>query len=244
MASPQVEDGYVRVARELFAAMAKHPFSGSEFMVLLAVMGKTYGWNKLTDEISINQMVVLTGLTRRGVCKATSSLVNKMALGREQKGTSLVTTYWIEKDYDKWLGREQKGTSAKTGKKVVNKKALDLVNKKAPTIDTIKDILQNTSIAPTTLLQKFFYAEYQKSFDVPYHPSWAKDGAIFKDLLKTIPEDRLKFLIKSFFNNTDTFILNAGYTVGVFKSQINKLRLPGGSSTALLELQEMMKNDK
>ena len=98
MADVQLENGYTRIANDLVRAMAKFSFSGSEFMILLAVISKTYGWGKADDQISISQLMDLTGLTRRGVCKATSALVNKKALGREQKGTR---------------AREQKGTNNK-----------------------------------------------------------------------------------------------------------------------------------
>lgn len=250
MASPQLEDGYVRIARELLSALSKHGFSGSEFMVLLAVIGKTYGWNKSKDEISITQFMQLTGLSRRGVCKATLSLVNKKALGREQKGTSEVTTYWIIKDYDKWVGSANLCTSAKTGKKVGNKKALPPVPICAPTIEIpTKDTIQKTSIgqkevSPTKIVQDFFYKQHLEVIGEAYVADFGKDGAIFKGIVKILPPDRVKQLITYFFKSDDEFIKRAGYTVGVFKSQINKLRTPGGSSLAVLELQEMMDNAK
>jgi phage replication O-like protein O len=223
MASPQIENGFVRIAGELLAAIMKAELSGSEFRVMMAVVAKTYGWNKKEDQISIGQLMDMTGLTRRGVCKSTAALVNKKALGREQKGTTLTTTYWIQKDYDKWVGREQKGPSEQKGTMVGNKKALEVVNKKAPTIDTIKDTIQKKDTAITTKIQKFFYSEYETKLGEPYVPEWGKDGAIFKGLLKTLSEERITDIIKTFFLIEDPFIVNAGYTIGVFKSQINKL---------------------
>ncbi len=50
-----------------------------------------------------------------------------------------------------------------------------------------------------------------------------KDGKIIKSLLGTYEIDLLKELLDKFFNSTDEFILRSGYTIGVFKSQINKL---------------------
>lgn len=50
-----------------------------------------------------------------------------------------------------------------------------------------------------------------------------KDGKIIKTLLGTYNLEILKEFLDRFFSSTDPFILQGGYTIGVFKSQINKL---------------------
>jgi hypothetical protein len=50
-----------------------------------------------------------------------------------------------------------------------------------------------------------------------------KDGAIVKRLLGTYGLDRLKGLWGTFLRSDDPFIRTAGWSIGVFKSQINKL---------------------
>jgi uncharacterized protein YdaU (DUF1376 family) len=50
-----------------------------------------------------------------------------------------------------------------------------------------------------------------------------KDGALLKALLGQRDELELRGLMQLFFASTDPFIKNAGYTFGVFKSQIGKL---------------------
>lgn len=50
-----------------------------------------------------------------------------------------------------------------------------------------------------------------------------KDGAIVKKLLRTYGLNRLKGLWDVFMRSDDPFILRAGFSIGVFKSQINKL---------------------
>ena len=65
---------------------------------------------------------------------------------------------------------------------------------------------------------------------------WGKDGAIFKELLKSKPEDQLKELLDRFFDSNDEWIKNSGYTIGVFKTQANKLiaaRPKGGQPHAV-----------
>jgi len=72
-----------------------------------------------------------------------------------------------------------------------------------------------------------------------------KDGAIIKRLLRTYGEEKLKGLIDRFFESTDLFIVSSGYTIGVFKTQINKLiaesrqRPPPPNGTGLIDAREL-----
>ena len=75
---------------------------------------------------------------------------------------------------------------------------------------------------PTT--QRHFYTVYKKKTGLEYVAQFGKDGAIFKNLLKTHAEAEVIALIDKFFVSQDPFILKAGFTVGVFQSQINKLQ--------------------
>jgi len=71
--------------------------------------------------------------------------------------------------------------------------------------------------------QKYFYFKYKEAFKRAYVASFAKDGAIFKDLEKFIGSAELHKAIDKYFESEDEFIKRGGYTVGIFKSQINKL---------------------
>jgi len=54
-----------------------------------------------------------------------------------------------------------------------------------------------------------------------------KDGNIIKKLLQNCSADRLIELLDKFFELDDPFIRESGYTIGVFKTQINKLKTVG-----------------
>jgi phage replication O-like protein O len=62
MASPQCENGHVRIADELFEAILRADFSKRELLVALAVIRKTYGYRKTMDRISSSQIAELTGI--------------------------------------------------------------------------------------------------------------------------------------------------------------------------------------
>lgn len=70
---------------------------------------------------------------------------------------------------------------------------------------------------------KYFGDVYKKHRGETYVANFGKDGAIFKELLKLLPSEEICSRIDLFFRSEDEFIRKAGYTVGVFKSQVNKL---------------------
>lgn len=53
-----------------------------------------------------------------------------------------------------------------------------------------------------------------------------KDAKIIQTLLKTLSLEEVQLRGKQFFGSKDDFIVKAGYTIGVFQSQINKLSTP------------------
>jgi hypothetical protein len=69
-----------------------------------------------------------------------------------------------------------------------------------------------------------FCLKYKEVFTKDYVANFGKDKKLIKDLLNIIKEDELIVLINRFFESDDDFIQKSGFTLGVFKSQINKLR--------------------
>lgn len=64
---------------------------------------------------------------------------------------------------------------------------------------------------------------FLKTYNQKYHAEFAKDTELFKKLLKTHTEDKILSLINKFFSTEDKWVKEAGHTVGVFKTQVNKL---------------------
>ncbi len=71
----------------------------------------------------------------------------------------------------------------------------------------------------------FYYKNFEETFSQPPLIEGGKDGSIVKALLREIPLLELNELMLSFLDSQDPFIQKSGYTLGVFKSQINKLRI-------------------
>jgi hypothetical protein len=72
--------------------------------------------------------------------------------------------------------------------------------------------------------KEFWAGEYRKRFEVEYHFEHAKDGAHAKALLVGRDLDALKMSAEKFFDADDEWIqTKGGFTIGVFRSQINKI---------------------
>lgn len=72
-------------------------------------------------------------------------------------------------------------------------------------------------------LARFFNALHVERLGTKAAWDGGKDGALLKGLLQQRDEPELQTLMRAFFASSDPFIVGAGYTVGVFKSQIGKL---------------------
>jgi len=69
----------------------------------------------------------------------------------------------------------------------------------------------------------WWFEKFQKTFGEKYQVVGGKDGNIAKDLLHEYKFEKLASLGEAFFKSDDPFIINSSYSLGVFKSQINKL---------------------
>ena len=82
-----------------------------------------------------------------------------------------------------------------------------------------KDLL-NPSIK---IFIDFAFIEYKKVYGDPLLIDGGKDGEIIKKLLGTFTLERLKELWVEFLNFENDFLGKAGHSIGIFKTQINKL---------------------
>lgn len=72
--SPSLEDGYLRIANELFDAILRFGFTHRQQSVLLAIIRKTYGYGKKRDDMSAAQLGELCGIARNHVTEALKDL--------------------------------------------------------------------------------------------------------------------------------------------------------------------------
>jgi len=160
MASPQLENGYTKIANEIIDNIIRYPeiMRGALFPVICVVWRKTYGWNKKEDAISISQFVEMTGYSKRTIIYALQELEAKNVLKIKRECHSLLKETNIisfNKNYKDWVVQnsapqvEKNRGSAKLRKKVVQNHAQKVESfahtKETITKEITKDISEHSS---------------------------------------------------------------------------------------------------
>ena len=110
--NPQVEDGFTRIANELFDAVLRAPLTGVEQKVVLAVIRLTYGYNKREDTLSFSQIATATGIGRQSVVRAMVRLRKANVLTSRATGHYAPSVWAVQKRYQLWaLSSTDAGTS-------------------------------------------------------------------------------------------------------------------------------------
>lgn len=146
MASPQLENGYTKIANELLDAMCRLHLTGNQWMVLHAIIRRTYGWNKKEDWISGSQIAEMTGLHRSRVCESLRELQQLRVILRDGNHTG------VQKDYTIWNVTENRNIQNVTeNRNTVTEKRNKVLRNSRHTKDN-KDIIQKTGIPPAPKL--------------------------------------------------------------------------------------------
>ncbi|HBR0642073.1 TPA: replication protein [Klebsiella pneumoniae] len=103
-----LDDGFTRIANELLEAVMRAGLSQHQLLVFMAVMRKTYGFNKKSDWVSNEQLSELTGILPHKCSAAKSVLVKRGIL------TQTGRVIGINKTVSEWSSLPVKGTEKKT----------------------------------------------------------------------------------------------------------------------------------
>ena len=98
---PQVEDGFVRIANELFDAILLKLNSYRHTKVALAIVRKTYGYRKKEDDITISQLAEMTGIHRNHVGAALKALEQMRVINPVRAGHHGLMV-GINKHFNQW----------------------------------------------------------------------------------------------------------------------------------------------
>lgn len=101
MASPQLEDGFIRIANELMEAILGFGFSHREVVVMFSIIRKTYGYGKKTDDISASQLSELCKVPRQHVTTTLNALAQRNVISKS--GGKFGTVIGIQKNHKKWI---------------------------------------------------------------------------------------------------------------------------------------------
>jgi phage replication O-like protein O len=245
MASPQLENGYTKIANEIIEHLLLVPLSGTELGVCLFIIRKCYGYKKKQDHISLSQFQKALNKSRQSIVKALQSLQEYQIIQLLQRGNSKCNSnlYMFFKDYDQWKLVNKPllvnntelvmGSLLVKEAELVNEPLLDnpptsqlndvqLVNKPRHTKERTKEI---TTCDTQTVSRVFdaFCAAWEAQHGLKYSASFGKDQKLLQYLLKVYPEIKLIELIHEYIQSSDDFVIKCGKTIGGLKSFINKI---------------------
>lgn len=145
------EDGFMRVANELTDSLLMADLTARQLKVMLAIMRKTYGFNKPMDRLTNTQVAAMTGIHHTHICAAKRQLIERKFLIADgvRIGVNKVVSEWISQD---------SLTLAKTANKTLAKSA----NGYKPTQLNTKDNIQKTINTNTPLPPKGGCGEVSK----------------------------------------------------------------------------------
>ena len=135
--NPQLENGHIKIATELWEALIKYRIPGEQRQVLDFIIRKTYGWHKKQDGISYGQFVDFTGIKKSNVIRAIKELKKKKVIRVLKKEYNSYATYEFNKKYTQWERYSKKSTALKKEYGGYSKESTDGYSKESTTIDTI-----------------------------------------------------------------------------------------------------------
>ncbi len=139
------EDGFMRVANEITDSLLMADLTVRQLKVMLAIMRKTYGFNKPMDRLTNTQIAAMTGIHHTHVCAAKRQLIERKFLIADgvKIGVNKVVSQWISQD-------------SLTLAKTANKTLAESANGYKPSQLNTKDNIQKTINTNTPLLQGCF----------------------------------------------------------------------------------------
>ena len=101
--NPQVENGYVRIATELFEQLYQIPLNGSQIRIVLFIIRNTYGFNRKTWKMSAGYIARGTGISMSMVKREIKKLENCNILKVSHAGIGKIGSIGINKKYSEWM---------------------------------------------------------------------------------------------------------------------------------------------
>lgn len=204
MASPQLEHGYFRIARELHMAICRTRVPGEARQMWDAIFSQTFGFQKKNSEIPTVQIMEITGMTRLAVYRSRKKLIDMNMITIYKNVDSQILTYSIQKDYDKWRLSTKKETVYKKETKYLQK-SRQSVSKKVDTLivkdnlKIIKDTSRKTWLTP-------FAKVWQDVLDGEF--PFGEGGKAIKQLLKKHNQEKICLHLKNYLESVGSQFVN------------------------------------
>lgn len=113
-----LEDGHTRIINTLLDALASAPLTARQYRVLIAIIRKTYGYQKKADRLSVSQLAECTGIHQRHISTTLAELVAMNVIIRKSERSDIA----INKYHETWdlTARHEVNEAKKRAFKKVN----------------------------------------------------------------------------------------------------------------------------
>jgi len=105
MSTPQLEDGYVRIANDLLEALLAARLTANQWKVVLAIIRKTYGYSKKEDDLSASQIASICAMNRTHVTEVLNQLARMNVINKRPGVHGSIVS--IQKDSRHWIADEK-----------------------------------------------------------------------------------------------------------------------------------------
>lgn len=207
MASPQKENGFLKIANELVEAFARIDFNPSEMRIVLAILRKTYGWNKKFSIITIFEFLEITRLPKSTVLRNLSLLKERQIITIWREKGTRGNYYQIQKDYSRWHGIESPthGTfESPTGETFEGNESPTFDNE-SPTHGTLKVPLPHRAYIENTIKDNkqktpaFSFQELKDEINTFKNLGWEQQKIKDHFLMREVPEKDIDWAMKKLF---------------------------------------------
>ncbi|MDR2426450.1 MAG: replication protein [Endomicrobium sp.] len=208
MSNPQIENGYLKIANDLYEAVYLFNFTRNEMKIVSYVIRQTYGFNRKSVPLKQSKIMADLKLAKGRVSVAFNNLIRMNVLIHE-KGTGKTG---INKDYDSWKEfSKRESESSQNENKEFSKRESEVNEMRTSTLyiavkDNIKD---NSKEGIPLMAPKDFFTKWNEFAKINNLSSVSKLTTSRKDKLSA----RLKE--KEFnFDNILTAIVKQPFLLG------------------------------
>ena len=113
MGNPQLDDGHTRIANELLEAIISFPFTGRQTKIVMAIIRKTYGYQKKSDKLAQSVISTMTGIAKPHVSTTLKELAAMGVVTINSESFAHIIT--LNKRYKEWKSSYQIGNGYQIG---------------------------------------------------------------------------------------------------------------------------------
>jgi len=190
--------------------------SGSEMKVMMAIIRKTFGWQKKRDRISINQIAEITGLARSSISTALDSLEKMGYIKSIGTGKGIISSFEIvisEQKDDQKSDTLEKPTYPEIG--YLDDRKSDTLQPKHDRKSDIqnkenKETIKEISSADAQSVFTYYFEKYSRHYNAKPVCNVGRFIKQIKTMLDSSSLDELKGMIDYIWK--DDFVSQAGHS--------------------------------